>query len=276
MFSRVLHKIGAACLFALATLAMASCATPVSRHQIPEIGSTTFSLPVASDPNCLAACPTVPNGDHLVRHTLYTLANNGQTKFADWVAYVVREENIGGGRPRRWRADPDLTDAETLEPDDYSGLTALHYQRGHQAPLASFGAAAAWAEMNYLSNITPQNSNLNGGRWGALEDAERTLARTTHQPVYVVTGTLYEHAMPSLPHANETLTVPSGYWKIVSLADGRTAAFVFENRAETNRSFCLDRSTMNEIARRARLTRVSTAAASRDLSEALGCASRVG
>ena len=81
---------------------------------------------------------------------------------------------------RTWRADPWLKDEETLEPsgpDDYVGVGALGYQRGHQAPLASFKGVHAARELNYLSNITPQRGALNGGPWKDLEDAVREYVR---------------------------------------------------------------------------------------------------
>jgi len=52
--------------------------------------------------------------------------------------------------------------------------------------------------------------------------------------VYIMTGPLYERSMPGLPNADETHTVPSGYWKIVLVQDGSTAnsiksaSFIFD------------------------------------------------
>ena len=109
--------------------------------------------------------------------SIYVLSSNDTTKLADWVAYRVTEETIGATAARKWKADPALADAETLEPDDYRDANAAHgTHRGHQAPLASFTSTADWETRNYLSNITPQKSDLNQGPWKGLENAVRDFA----------------------------------------------------------------------------------------------------
>lgn len=178
------------------------------------------TAPLAAAPLCLYGAPQGSDGK-VIDHDIYLLCNNGETKFADWVTYVVSPETISGsGKTTRcWKADPMLSPAETLEPADYKGAhAALHTDRGHQAPLASFKGTSCWAETNYLSNITPQMSELNQGPWRLLEEHVRDLARQGYQ-VYVMTGPLYERPMPTLPGADEPHRVPSGYWKICVTQD---------------------------------------------------------
>jgi endonuclease G len=241
-----------------------SPAAPVSPSAVPAVTELT-------SPHCLSICPSgFPANDEIVERHAYTLANNPTTKFADWVAYVVVAGLSGPDRSRNWHADPALPPADTLEEDDYEGAhAALGVDLGHQAPLASFARSPNWAETNFLSNITPQNSNLNRGRWARLERAERTLAARVHVSVYVLTGPLYEHAMAPLPHADEPHRVPSGYWKLIGLADGRTAAFIFEN-ASGNESFCEDQRPISEIERRSGLHFANDNNAA-SLASALGC-----
>lgn len=182
-----------------------------------------YGLPVGTD----------PTNDLIIRDA-YALSSNDATRFADWVAYRVDAESIANEEPtsRRWRADPWLADEETLEPADYKGAyESLDVDRGHQAPLAALRGTGAWEETNFLSNITPQKSALNQGPWRMLEERVRGLVGT-YEAVYVVTGTLYERAMPSLPGADEPHRVPSGYWKVVVAGEEpaavRAAAFVMD------------------------------------------------
>ena len=156
-----------------------------------------------------------PDSNTLVARPIYCLSNNRETKFADWVAYQVNPQTISGTSKtkRNWKADPALAEDETLEPEDYKGAHAtLHTDRGHQAPLASFKGTDYWSQTNYLSNITPQLSALNQGLWKEVEDHVRDLALI--QPVYVMTGPLYERDMEALPGADEPHKVPSGYWNL--------------------------------------------------------------
>src|SRR5271155_1100346 len=101
---------------------------------------------------------------------------------------------------RIWETDPDLDPTTTLTPRDYKNVrTALASDRGHQAPLSSFCGSPYWQEADYLSNITPQKSDLNEGAWEKLENAERKLVTDRDTDiVYSITGPLYERPMPSL------------------------------------------------------------------------------
>jgi endonuclease G len=159
-----------------------------------------------------------PATNDLIIRDAYALSSNDSTKFADWVAYLVDSVSIKGDKKdRKWAADPWLGENETLEPNDYNGAAeALKVDRGHQAALASVKGAKDWESSNYLSNITPQKAALNQGLWKNIEDLERDLV-AIYGKVYVMTGTLYQKAMPQLPKADEAHTVPSGYWKVISV-----------------------------------------------------------
>lgn len=196
---------------------------------------------------CMHGCPSgSPATNNIIIRDIYILSSNDSTKFADWVAYRVTKDTIGQTQKRTWKADPRLADDETLEPKDYDGaFAALKTDRGHQAPLASFTATPSWEATNYLSNITPQKSELNQGPWKKLEDAVRALAKKPDtSAVYVMTGPLYEREMPVLPKADESHKVPSGYWKIIFVEKNGTfkvAAFLFDQETERRAKFCEQR-----------------------------------
>ena len=155
--------------------------------------------------HCPLGCPDLDiiNNDVVFNHT-YVLSNNPNTKFADWVAYEVNVLNFGDSPGRNWGNDPLIDDDESLEEADYKGaFKQLKTDRGHQAPLASFAGHKYWAELNYLSNITPQKSALNQDSWVDLESAIRD-AVGFRKSLYVITGTLYLGDEQPLPHADET------------------------------------------------------------------------
>ena len=127
---------------------------------------------------CLHGCPEgSPETNKVIKRSIYTLSNNGTTKFADWVAYRVTVDTIGDvTRKRNFRRDRELSADETLETPDYKGASkAIGIDRGHQAPLASFSGTNDWGDTNILSNITPQKSDLNQGAWVKLETRVRLL-----------------------------------------------------------------------------------------------------
>jgi endonuclease G len=202
--------------------------------------------------NCAVGCPIGESGKTITRKT-YTLNNNSQTKFANWVAYKITKNSLGSNCARTWRIDPLLNPNDTLAPKDYIGANReLQVDRGHQAPLASLCGLEGHDSLNYLSNITPQKSALNQGPWERLEDQERKLIRRDDvTAVYSVTGTLYEKFIGKLPNAMKEHAIPSGYWKVIFINDSPAvnhyAAFVFQQEASNSADFCTYQTTVSEI-----------------------------
>ncbi len=201
-------------------------------------------------------CPTgAPSNNQVIERPIYTLSNNRTTKFADWVAYRVTPSTIDGpSRSRNFRSDPAISSRFTLEPDDYRDANAvLRTDRGHQVPLAAFSNTANWRDTNYLSNITPQSSNLNQGPWVRLETAVRNHARAGND-VFVITGPLYESFFGELPRANERHQIPSGYFKVVATISNsgfvRAAGFIMEQDSGRSDNYCSKETTIDEIEQR--------------------------
>jgi len=231
-------------LGSLAAFAAATCAAPASAD---DARLHTF--------HCIEACPvgTPENADLIVRE-IYTLSADPLTKLAVWVAYRVTPETVGKSQSRGWSEDPWLAPDETLEEADYEGANeAIGVDRGHQAPLAAFSGTPFWPDTNRLSNITPQASALNQASWQRLEARETRLAVEAKTAVYVLTGPLFERLMKPMPGADERHRVPSGYWKVVATADGRTTAFIFDQETLRNANHCEMRRSLDEVELRARL-----------------------
>ena len=218
--------------FSVTLLILVACMNVHAQNDRPEIHCKhfLFGYPYGT-----------PASNDLIIRDIYALSNNDSTKFADWVAYRLTMHEVDGDLSveRDWTPDPWLDPSETLEPrpDDYTRANRrLKTDRGHQAPLASFKGSRHASHTNYLSNITPQKSDLNQGPWKDLEEDVRDLVRTG-QTVYVMTGPLYERQMDPLPEADENHVVPSGFWKIIAIQEGsvlKVASFIFDQ--ETPRS----------------------------------------
>ncbi len=158
-----------------------------------------------------------PATNDLIIRDIYAMSTNDKTKFADWVAYRLDKETIGGNAVTypEWKTDPLLADEETLEPNDYKGAhEALKTDYGYFAPPDSFKGTRYWQQTNYLSNIIPIKPELNKGPWQKLEDKARRFVKAGNV-LYVLTGPLFENEMPVMPKADEIHTVPSGFWKII-------------------------------------------------------------
>lgn len=189
--------------------------------------------------HCPLGCPANPEGNTLIFQHLYALSNDNNTKFADWVAYEVDVVNFGPSPGRDWDSDPLLGDDQTLEEDDYRGAhnSNLESDRGHQAPLASFAGSRYWSELNYLSNITPQDSDLNQGPWKDLEEAVRS-AVSYRNSLFVITGPIYTEGDARLPNADEDHVVPDAYFKVVYTREGSAAGFVMNQETDRSAEYC--------------------------------------
>ena len=227
----------------------------------PVLISLLFSsTAMASTTHCgQFGCPSgASSSNDVVERPIYILSNNRTTKFADWAAYKVTPSTIDGpSRSRSWKSDPAISSSYTLEPSDYTDAHAvIGTDRGHQVPLASFSNTAYWRDTNYLSNITPQDSDLNQGPWVKLENAVRSYVRTG-QSTYVVTGPLYEYYFATLPRANEGHTVPSGYYKVVMTISStgwvEASAFIMEQNSSRSSSYCGKEVTIDEVESRSGL-----------------------
>lgn len=201
-------------------------------------------------------CPKNQSKNRLIDHHIFLLSLNPSTKFADWVAYRVERKNMHGKNKKRlWKADPKVPRSIAILPSDYKGANKRYqYDRGHQAPLASFTNNRFWMRANYLSNITPQKAALNQGAWKHLENAVRKLSEKKR--VYVVTGTMYDgKRMPKLPHAHLQHQVPTGYWKLIVYTgtDQKTAcvsAFVLGQSTPRQANFCRHKTTLSSLQKR--------------------------
>jgi len=203
---------------------------------------TTAAEPVES--HCMMGCPIHPDVNHPpINRSLYTLMNDPDTKFAQWVAYRVEKSNFDckASIRRNWESDPDIDASDTLSRSEYAAANVtLNVDRGHQAPLASFKCHSEAHTTNYLSNITPQFTKLNQGPWKKLEAAVRTLAKGGND-VWVMTGPLYEWPMAKLPSTKKMHEVPSAYWKVVSIRHNdsiKSSAFYFYQDTPKRADYC--------------------------------------
>ena len=227
--------------------------------------------------NC---CPIgTPQDNYFVDHDIFVLSSNKTTKFADWVSYKIETSNLKGpSRKRLWKQDPLINSSDTLSPEDYKGAAAAcGYDRGHQAPLGSFNNSLSWYKANYLSNITPQASDLNQEAWNNLEISERNIANKYSQ-IYVTTGPYYsKDPMCILPNSNVGEIVPNGYWKVISVIDNdkneKHIAFLFSQNTKKDDSYCNHIATLDQISSLTHINilPINSGEISKDLAKDMGC-----
>ena len=142
--------------------------------------NNTNSQLIAQSDICLYGCPIAQNIEDIivVVHDLVKIAISKDTKFAKWVAYKVESKNLNGSsKSRNFKQDPKLDSNITLSSKDYKDAYQFcNYDRGHIAPLATFSKSDRFFVVNYLSNITTQNSSLNRTSWKYLKRKRKRIS----------------------------------------------------------------------------------------------------
>ncbi len=170
-------------------------------------------------------------GGQLIVHTGYTVQYDADFKTPQWVAWSLTAEQAQGTVPREkdFYPDPDVKGAKAYT-KDYSNSG---YDRGHMAPAGDMKwSASAMKESFYLSNVCPQNRNLNRGDWKELEELERDWA-LSHGVVNIAAGPIYYTSTPTRI-GNNKVAVPDAFFKVilVDYPDAPKAyGFIFKNEA---------------------------------------------
>lgn len=165
----------------------------------------------------------------------YMVSYNADLKVPNWVAWKLTPERLVErcSRTNRFLPDPDLDDPVTT--DDYK---RAHFDRGHMCPAGdNRWNKKAMAESFYMTNICPQNHNLNRGDWKELEEACRSWARQEGS-IYVVCGPIfYKKGYRSI--GKRHVAVPDAFFKVIASLNGRSKAigFIYKNESGNHPMF---------------------------------------
>ena len=175
--------------------------------------------------------PTITDerSDRIITHKGYTVSYNYDWKIPNWVAYELTDVEVMGEVPRydKFKPDPMVPQNASAHTNDYkySG-----YDRGHMAPAADMKwDEQAMKESFFLSNICPQNPNLNGGVWKDLEEQVRDLASQKGR-IFVVCGPIVNDTKNTI--GENKVVVPQAFFKVLLQEDNNeihTIGFIYEN-----------------------------------------------
>ena len=174
--------------------------------------------------------PAYSDKETIIEHLGYTTCYNRQKRIPDWVAYELTAEETYGPykRDTAFRPDPAIKgiQASTF---DYRGSK---YDRGHMAPAGDMKwSKQAMAECFYLSNICPQNHDLNSGAWERVEWMGRRIAQK-YGKVYIVCGPVF-YSRQYATIGDNKVAVPDAFFKALLIrydTNYSAIAFIMPNR----------------------------------------------
>lgn len=174
--------------------------------------------------------PTTPKGmnELLICHAGYTVSYNPDTKLPNWVAWKLTPDRLAENysRTNHFLPDPALSPEEAVTTEDYRNSG---YDRGHMCPAGdNRWNAKAMKESFYMTNMCPQDHNLNRGDWKELEEACRDWANR-YGEVYIVCGPiLYKQKHERI--GDHRVVVPEAFYKVVlSMNPPRALGFIYKN-----------------------------------------------
>lgn len=162
-------------------------------------------------------------------YTGFTVSYNTKTLIPNWVAYELTNVEVDGQFPRKGQFGMDLSfKGRQAMREDYSNSG---WDKGHMCPAADL----KWSEKTmyesfYLTNICPQNHELNSGDWLTLEKLGREWAKKFDK-VYIICGPIITNNTNGTIGSNKVV-VPDAFFKAFLTVKNNvfnTIAFIMPN-----------------------------------------------
>lgn len=202
---------------------------------------TATAQQTAATPSTLSEllpAPLTHVPEQILERTAYTASYNKDTRQPNWVAWQLTPQHTDGSAQRKnypFSADDDVP-APRAVPADYrhSG-----YDRGHMCPAADCRwSPRAMRESFLLTNVCPQNHNLNAGDWNELEAACRRWAQQLGT-LYIVAGPVFLSSREPRTIGENGVRVPDAFFKVVLCLEGepRGIGFIYRNEPGNRRRY---------------------------------------
>lgn len=168
--------------------------------------------------------PVIPDSipNKLLEKYCYTVSYNAKTRQPNWVMWQLTKDHVMQRKEGVWneyREDEDLPSEIRATLEDYA---SSGYDRGHMCP----GGDCNWDDIGrdetfVLSNMCPQNPNLNRGDWKEIEMACRKWAKQ-YSNIYIVCGPIFLNSQQHEIIGPNQIPVPEAFFKVVLCSESLT------------------------------------------------------
>lgn len=170
----------------------------------------------------------------MLQKSQFLIAYNTDKRCSDYVCWFLTAARVKGKvqRTNNFHADSTLAANLRVESFDYNGS---RYDRGHMCPAGdNKNTLKAMNESFCMTNMCPQNHQLNTGLWNDLEVQCRSWARN-YSGVYICCGPIYDSKSSRTVgrRKNMRIAVPDRFFKVVLMmgAEPKAIGFIFPNSA---------------------------------------------
>lgn len=179
----------------------------------------------------LLPAPLKSMPEQILHRKGYTVSYNKDLKIPNWVAWELSPEKLieRESRTDKFLPDPDLPEDEAVTTNDYKGAGM---DRGHMCPAGdNRWHWKAMQESFYMTNICPQDHNLNRGDWKELEEACRKWAQAEGK-IYIVCGPILYKQKHRTIGKQHRVTVPEAFFKVILCTTStppKAIGFIYKN-----------------------------------------------
>ncbi|MBP5306479.1 MAG: DNA/RNA non-specific endonuclease [Paludibacteraceae bacterium] len=168
----------------------------------------------------------------LLERYCYSVSYNTQARQPNWVMWKLTSDHVRKrkeGIYNQFREDTSLPVNARAALTDYA---SSGFDKGHMCP----GGDCNWDDMGrdetfLLSNICPQNPNLNRGDWKEIELSCRSWA-VQYDSIYIVCGPLFLKSQVHATIGTGRIPVPEAFFKVIVCPDAehpRGIGFICRN-----------------------------------------------
>jgi DNA/RNA endonuclease G (NUC1) len=151
--------------------------------------------------------------DLLITRPQYTLSYNESRGTPNWVSYELDSRQLvaGADRCNCFTSDPNLPSDKQIYTSDYTngGFDRGHMTRSADRTTANMENAATF----YLTNVVPQQADLNQGVWAQFENMLGDSATKGGRAVYIIVGPHFS-ANPATLKNEGKVAIPDSTWKV--------------------------------------------------------------
>jgi len=181
--------------------------------------STTESICSIVQPS-----PLSHHYEQIIKRKAFIVSYNKETRCPNWVAWHLTAEHTDGNVPRYndYLEDEDVPKPRATN-DDYRGSG---WSRGHMCPAGdNKWDEEAMRETFLLTNMCPQNRELNSGLWNRIEQDCRQWARAFGE-LFIVCGPVLLNRQHETIGTNRVV-VPEAFFKVILCLQGTPKAIGF-------------------------------------------------